>query len=78
MIRAGDTIANPVTDMRRHWERRRRLLWAAVLLGLVVIVAVLSVVDGGLRLYDHVSGAARNRRTKPFRTALSVRRALPA
>jgi hypothetical protein len=66
--------------MRRHGERRRRLLWAALLLGLVVIVAVLSVVDGGLRLYDHVSGAARDRRAKPkpLRTARALRRASPA
>ena len=28
--------------MTRRWYRRRRLLWAGVLLGLVVIVAVLS------------------------------------
>ena len=64
--------------MRRHWERRRRLLWAAMLLGLVLAVAVLSVVDGGLRLYDRVSAATRDRRPKPFRAAPALLRALPA
>ena len=47
--------------MRRHRERRRRLLWAAMLLGLVMLVAVLSVVDAGLRIYDHLVAASRRR-----------------
>jgi hypothetical protein len=50
--------------MTRRWYRRRRLLWAGVLLGLVVIVAVLSVVDAALRIYDQLVSATRNRRTK--------------
>ena len=49
--------------MRRRWERRRRRLWAGVLLCLVVIVAVLSVVDAGLRICDRL-GPARDRRSK--------------
>jgi hypothetical protein len=44
-----------------------------VLLALVVIVAVLSVVDAGLRVYDHLVSATRERRTKrkltTFRTS---------
>jgi hypothetical protein len=66
--------------MRRHGERRRRLLWAALLLGLVVIVAVLSVVDGGLRIYDRLVSGTRDRRAKPkpLRTARALRRASPA
>lgn len=62
--------------MRRHWERRRRLLWAAVLLGLVVIVAVLSIVDGGLRIFDRLVSATRDQRAKPkpLRTARGLRR----
>jgi Na+-driven multidrug efflux pump len=48
--------------MRRHWERRRRLLWAAVLLGLVMTVAVLSVIDAGLRIYDHLVSATPHAR----------------
>jgi len=51
--------------MKRRWVRRRRLVWAAVLLGLVVIVAVLSVVDAGLRSYDQLVSATRDRRSKP-------------
>ena len=50
--------------MTRHWKRRRRLLWAGVLLGLVVIVAVLSVADAGLRIYDDLVSATRDRRSK--------------
>ena len=66
--------------MRRRSERRRRLLWAAVLLALVMSVAVLSVVDAGLRIYDRVSGATRDRRAKPkpLGTAHGLRRAFPA
>jgi len=66
--------------MRRRSERRRRLLWAAVLLALVMSVAVLSVVDAGLRIYDRVSAATRDRRAKPkpFGTAHGLRRAFPA
>ena len=66
--------------MTRHWKRRRRLLWAGLLLCLVVIVAVLSVVDAGLRIYDRVSAATRDRRAKPkpFGTAHGLRRAFPA
>jgi len=52
----------------RRWERRRRLLWAGVLLGLVVVVGVLSVVDAGLRIYDHLSSATRDRRSPPPRS----------
>ncbi len=50
--------------MRRRWERRRRLLWAGVLLCLVVIVAVLSVIDAGLRIYDHLLSATSDRRSR--------------
>ena len=50
--------------MTRGRKRRRRLLWAGVLLGLVVIVAVLSVVDTGLRIYDHLASATHDRRSK--------------
>jgi hypothetical protein len=50
--------------MTRRRHRRRRLLWAGVLLGLAVTVAVLSVADGALRIYDHVLSAARDRRAK--------------
>ena len=35
-----------------------------MLLGLVVLVAVLSVVDAGLRIYDHLVAASRERRPK--------------
>jgi hypothetical protein len=59
--------------MRRRWERRRRLLWVGLLLALVVIVAVLSVVDVGLRMYDQLVSATRERRVKrkltTFRTS---------
>ena len=60
--------------MRRRSERRRRLLWAAVLLALVMSVAVLSVVDAGLRIHDHLVSATRGGRSKRkkntvFRTA---------
>ena len=55
--------------MMRRWERRRRLLLAGVLLGLVVIVAVLTVVDAALRAYDSVSSGFR-RRSKRKETAL--------
>jgi hypothetical protein len=43
-------------------------------------VAVLSVVDAGLRIYDRVSAATRDRRAKPkpFGTAHGLRRAFPA
>ena len=50
--------------MIRRWERRRRLLWAGVLLGLVVVVAVLAIVDAGLRLCDHLVSATRDRHWK--------------
>ena len=50
--------------MTRRGHRRRRLLWAGVLLGLVVIVAVLSVADAGLRIYDQLVSATRDRRWK--------------
>ena len=50
--------------MTRRGHRRRRLLWAGVLLGLVVIVAVLSVADAGLRIYDQLVSATRDRRSK--------------
>jgi len=50
--------------MIRRWKRRRRLLWAGVLLGLVVIVAVLAIVDAGLRFCDHLVSATRDRRWK--------------
>ena len=49
--------------MTRRGHRRRRLLWAGVLLGLVVIVAVLSVADAGLRIYDQLVSATRDRRS---------------
>jgi hypothetical protein len=52
--------------MTRRRNRRRRLLWAGVLLGLVVIVAVLSVVDAGLRIYDRLVSATRSP-VRPFR-----------
>ncbi len=60
--------------MTRRRHRRRRLLWAGVLLALVVIVAVLSVVDAGLRIHDHLVSATRGGRSKwkenkVFRTA---------
>lgn len=60
--------------MTRRWQRRRRLLWAGWLLGLVVIVAVLSVVDAGLRIHDRLVSATRGRRSTRktntlFRTA---------
>ena len=66
--------------MTRHWKRRRRLLWAGLLLCLVVIVAVLSVADAGLRIYDHVYAATRDRRAKPkpFGTSPALRRVWPA
>ena len=66
--------------MTRRRHRRRRLLWAGVLLGLVVIVAVLSVADAGLRIYDHVYAATRDRRAKPkpFGTSPALRRVSPA
>ena len=50
--------------MTRRLHRRRRLLWAGVLLGLVVIVAVLSVADATLRIYDQLVSATRDRRSK--------------
>lgn len=50
--------------MRRRVYRRRRLLWAGLLLGLVVIVAVLTVVDAALRIYDHLASTARHPRWK--------------
>ena len=50
--------------MTRRRHRRRRLVWAGVLLGLVVIVAVLSVADAGLRIYDELVSATRDRRSK--------------
>jgi hypothetical protein len=50
--------------MRRYWERRRLLLWAGLLLGLAMTVAVLSVVDAGLRIYDRLVPASRDRRSK--------------
>lgn len=50
--------------MTRRWQRRRRLLWAGRLLGLVVIVAVLSVVDAGLRIHDRLVSTTRARRPK--------------
>jgi len=53
----------------RRWERRRRLLWAGILLGLVVVVAVLSVVGAGLRVYDQLVSATRDRRWRPNQTA---------
>jgi hypothetical protein len=40
--------------MTRRRHRLRRLLWAGLLLGLVVIVAVLSLADAGLRIYDQL------------------------
>ena len=60
--------------MTRRWKRRRRVLWAGLLLCLVVIVAVLSVVDAGLRIYDQRVSATRDRRSTRkantvFRTA---------
>ena len=60
--------------MTRRWQRRHRLPWAGRLLGLVVIVAVLSVVDAGLRIHDRLVSATRGRRPKRktntvFRTA---------
>ena len=63
-----------MSRITRRWQRRRRLLWAGVLLGLVVLVAVLSVVDAGLRIHDHLVSAARDQRSKRtentvFRTA---------
>ena len=50
--------------MTRRRHRRRRLLWAGVLLGLVVVVAVLSVADAGLRIYDQLATVTRDRRSK--------------
>ncbi len=50
--------------MTRRRHRRRRLLWAGVLLGLVVIVAVLSVADAALRIYDQLVSATRGGRSK--------------
>jgi hypothetical protein len=50
--------------MTRRWQRRRWLLWAGVLLGLLVIVAVLTVADAGLRIYDQVVSTTGNRRSK--------------
>jgi hypothetical protein len=50
--------------MTRRRHRRRRLLWAGVLLALVVIVAVLSVADAALRIYDQLASATRARRSK--------------
>lgn len=50
--------------MTRRRKQRRRLLWAGLLLGLVVIVAVLSVIDAGLRIYDQLVSATRDRRPK--------------
>ena len=60
--------------MTRRWQRRRRLLWAGLLLGLVVSVAILSVVDAGLRIHDQLVSATRGRRSTRkmntvFRTA---------
>lgn len=56
--------------MMRRWERRRRLLWAGLLLGLVMVVAVLSVVDAGLRIYDHLVSATLERRSMRNGTAM--------
>ena len=56
--------------MRRHWGRRRRLIWAGVLLGVVVIVAVLSVVDAALRAYDRLVAATRDQRPMWIASAL--------
>ena len=50
--------------MTRRRHRRRRLLLAGVLLGLVVMVAVLSVTDAALRIYDQLVSATRARRSK--------------
>ena len=50
--------------MTRRRHRLRRLLWAGLLLGLVVIVAVLSLADAGLRIYDQLVSATRARRSK--------------
>ena len=55
--------------MTRRWQRRRRLLWAGLLLGLVVSVAILSVVDAGLRSTTSwyrplAADARRGRRTR--------------
>ena len=56
--------------MTRRRHRRRRLLWAGVLLGLIVIVVVLSVTDAVLRIYDQLVSATRARRSK--RNTLSL------
>ena len=49
--------------MTRRRRLRRRLLWAGVLLGLVLVVAGLSLLDAGLWVRDQVVAAGRFRRT---------------
>jgi len=61
--------------MTRRRHRLRRLLWAGLLLRLVVIVAVLSLADAGLRIYDQLVAVTDVLRRKglafPRRPALS-------
>lgn len=49
--------------MTRRRRLRRRLLWAGVLLGLVLLVAALSVLDAALGVRDQVLASRRSRRT---------------
>ena len=49
--------------MNRRRRLRRRLLWAGVLFGLVLLVAVLSVLDAALGVRDRVVASRRPRRT---------------
>ena len=51
--------------MTRRRRLRRRLLWAGVLLGLVLLVAALSVLDAALGVRDQVVADLRARRTEP-------------
>ena len=49
--------------MNRRRRLRRRLLWAGVLFGLVLLVAALSVLDAALGVRDRVAASRRSRHT---------------
>ena len=49
--------------MTRRRRLRRRLLWAGVLLGLVLLVTALSVLNAALWVRDQVVAAGRSQRT---------------
>ena len=58
---AGDRQGRP--GMTRRRRLRRRLLWAGVLFGLVLLVAALSVLDAALGVRDRVVASRRSRHT---------------